>query len=119
MISSHWYSEESLALFDKKKIREPKINIRNAIELDSKKVSYSYGFRLCKKALNIAITNGSNKLIQENNNFSISNPYQYKGKGHLANKRSLLAIKNYNSTNIVSSNQDKILASGSKKKNKH
>ncbi|CAG8640956.1 12258_t:CDS:2, partial [Cetraspora pellucida] len=89
LISSCWYSEESLAIFEKiqgssvqviqnkdeplptstfqalERICEQETNIRNAIELDSKKVSYGCSLRLCKKALNIAIKNSSNNVLED------------------------------------------------------
>ncbi|CAG8792786.1 34590_t:CDS:2, partial [Racocetra persica] len=46
------------------RIRGHEINNRDAIKLDSKKVSYSRGLGLCKKALDIAITNSSNGALE-------------------------------------------------------
>ncbi|CAG8539090.1 27710_t:CDS:2, partial [Racocetra persica] len=46
------------------KIHGHEINNRDAVKLDSKKVSYSCGLGLCKKALDIAITNGSNGALE-------------------------------------------------------
>ncbi|CAG8666898.1 11416_t:CDS:2, partial [Racocetra fulgida] len=90
-----------------KRIRRPEINIRNVMELDSKKQVSAQNKNLSEQ-----------ELIQENDNLSISNPHQYKGKDYPANKRYLSAIENHNSMNIVLSNQNEILASRSKKKNK-
>ncbi|CAG8775320.1 25632_t:CDS:2, partial [Gigaspora rosea] len=112
-------------------------------ELNSKKVFYGRGLGICKKVLNIAITNGSNKALenilqqfidkqvlaqnknsseqelnQKNDNFSISNPHQHKGRGHPANKRFLIAIEGNKSKTASSSNQDETLELGSKKRNK-
>ncbi|CAB4445995.1 unnamed protein product [Rhizophagus irregularis] len=92
--------------------------------LDSKKEQYGRGLELCKKALNLAIENKSYQAFEEllqhfieaqtnildvitidqhNNMFSeaetvnIANLHQHKEKGRPANKRYLLAIKNYSS----------------------
>ncbi|CAG8650529.1 16147_t:CDS:2 [Dentiscutata erythropus] len=103
LIPSHWYSEKGLVVFDEnqessiqvvqnnnepiltsifqvlERIRRQKINVRHAIELDSKK---------------------------------------HKGRGHLANKRYLLAIENHNNNNVGSNNQDEDSESRPKKENK-
>ncbi|CAG8532253.1 17948_t:CDS:2, partial [Racocetra fulgida] len=125
------------------RIRGQEIDVRNVVELDSKKVSDGHGLGLCKMALNIAITNGSNKTLedilqqfideqisvqneniseqelnQENDEFSISNTHQHKSKGRPANKRYLMAIEENNSKNSSSSNQAETSELGSKKKNK-
>ncbi|CAG8619948.1 8542_t:CDS:2 [Gigaspora margarita] len=88
LIPSWWYSEKGLMASDNQgssvqvvqnkgeplptstfqvlqKIRGQEIDVRNAVELDLKKVSYSHSLGLCKKALNIAITNGSNKALED------------------------------------------------------
>lgn len=167
LIPSCWYSEEGLEIFDKnqepsvqlvqnedeqfptssfqvlQRIHGQEVNIRNAIKLDSKKVAYGHGLGLCKKALNMALTNGSNQVLenilqrfideqgllqsnnqseqelnQENDSFNISNPSQHKGKGRPANKRYLIAIEDYNNKNIGPSNQNVISESEPRKKNK-
>ncbi|CAG8437390.1 16626_t:CDS:2 [Dentiscutata heterogama] len=87
LIPLHWFSEEGLVVFDEnqessvqvvqndepiptntfqtlEKIRRQEINIRNAIKLDSKKVSYCCGLGLCKKALDIAVINGSHIVLE-------------------------------------------------------
>ncbi|GBC53442.2 uncharacterized protein OCT59_004039 [Rhizophagus irregularis] len=38
---------------------------KSAKQLNSKREFYGHGFGLCKKALNLAITNGSNKVFEE------------------------------------------------------
>ncbi|CAG8610979.1 9589_t:CDS:2, partial [Cetraspora pellucida] len=130
-----------------KRIRGQKVNSKIAVKSDSKKVSYGRGLGICKKALNIAIMNGTNKVLedllqhfineqvsaqssstasnlseqgigQEINSLIISNPSQHKGKGHPANKRYLSAIENQNNKLVRSNNQVEISESGSKKKNK-
>ncbi|CAG8775145.1 4267_t:CDS:1, partial [Gigaspora rosea] len=123
-------------------IREQEINVKNVMELDSKKVLYGRGLWLCKKALNIAVMNGFNTVLEnilqrfideqalaqnktvseqeldQAGSFTISNPSQHKGRGLPANKRYLLAIENYNSNNVSSNNQDEDSESRPKKKNK-
>ncbi|CAG8719078.1 17829_t:CDS:2, partial [Cetraspora pellucida] len=108
-----------------KRIRGQEVNSKIAVKSDSKKVSYGRELGICKKALNITIMNGINKVLedllqhfineqvlaqssstasnlseqgigQEINSFIISNPSQHKGKGHPANKRYLSAIENQN-----------------------
>ncbi|CAG8779965.1 11254_t:CDS:2 [Dentiscutata erythropus] len=130
------------------RIRKQEVNSRIAIESDSKRVFYSCGLGFCKKALNIAIANSSNKVLedilhqfineqtskqsnnnaaselseqgtsQEVDNFKISNPSQHKGRGHPANKRYLSAVENYDNKHVHSNNDINILESGAKKKNK-
>ncbi|CAG8787153.1 20129_t:CDS:2 [Gigaspora margarita] len=136
LISSRWYSEEGLEIFDKN--QEPSVQlVQNEGEqfpTNSKKVAYSHGLGFCKKALNKALTNGSNQVLenilqrfideqaelnQENDSFNISNPSQHKGKGRPANKRYLIAIEDYNNKNISSSIQNAILELEPIKKNKH
>ncbi|CAG8744904.1 1116_t:CDS:2, partial [Racocetra fulgida] len=97
------------------RIRGQEINVRNAVKLDSKKVVYGRGLGLCKKALNIAITNGSNKVLKDFLQRFIDEQVLLQSKGRPANKRYLTATEDYNSKNIRSSNQDE---SGQKKKNK-
>ncbi|CAG8779164.1 35573_t:CDS:2, partial [Racocetra persica] len=86
LIPSHWFSE-GLAMFDNdqessiqiiqnenkpptgtfqvlERIHGQEVISRVAVELESKKVFYSRGLGLCKKALNIAITNNSNKALE-------------------------------------------------------
>ncbi|RIB27777.1 hypothetical protein C2G38_2029108 [Gigaspora rosea] len=169
LIPSRWYSEKSITSYNGnqelsiqvvqsnikslptgtfevlERIREQEVNSRIAIESDLRKVFYGRGLGLCKKALNIAITNGSNTDIlhqfineqtsaQSNNNsasdlseqgtcqeivcFKISNHSQHKGRGRPANKRYLFAIKNYDNKRVCSDNNVDISESGSKKKNK-
>ncbi|CAG8472333.1 12934_t:CDS:2 [Cetraspora pellucida] len=89
LIPSYWYSEEGLVIFEKiqgssvqiiqnkdellstsilqalERIHRQETNIRNVMELDLKKVSYDHGLRLCKKALNIAIKNDSNNVLED------------------------------------------------------
>ncbi|CAG8700182.1 8450_t:CDS:2, partial [Gigaspora rosea] len=55
----NWYSEEAI-----ERICEQEINVKNVMELDSKKVLYGYGLRLCKMALDIAVMNGSNTVLE-------------------------------------------------------
>ncbi|CAG8660434.1 12466_t:CDS:2 [Gigaspora margarita] len=149
LISLNWYSEEGLEVFDKnqkssvqmvqndakpiqtstfqalKRICGQEINVKNVMELDSKKVLYGRGLGFCKKALDIAVMNMSvqNKTVSEqeldqDGNFTISNLSQHKGRGHPANKRYLSAIENHNSNNVSSNNQDEDSKSRPKKKNK-
>ncbi|CAG8687165.1 5621_t:CDS:2, partial [Scutellospora calospora] len=47
------------------RIRRQEVNSKIAIKLDSKKVSYSHGLEICKKALNITIMNGTNKVLED------------------------------------------------------
>ncbi|CAG8558431.1 14525_t:CDS:2 [Cetraspora pellucida] len=89
LIPFRWYSEEGIALFDKdqeltiqlvqskskslptvtfetlKRICGQEVNSKIAVESDSKKVSYSCGLGICKKALNIAIMNNTNKVLED------------------------------------------------------
>ncbi|RIB20310.1 hypothetical protein C2G38_2035363 [Gigaspora rosea] len=164
LIPSHWYSEEGLVVFDKnqelsvqvvqnnnepiqtstfqalERICGQEINVRNVMELDSKKVLYGRGLGLCKKALNIAVMNGSNTVLEnilqrfineqasvqnktvseqeldQAGSFAISNPSQHKSRGRPANKRYLLAIENHNSNNVSSNNQDEDSESRPKRK---
>ncbi|CAG8731399.1 24568_t:CDS:2 [Cetraspora pellucida] len=44
---------------------EHKVNNRDIVKLDSKKVSYFHSFGLCKKALDMAIMSGSNKVLKD------------------------------------------------------
>ncbi|CAG8709918.1 1259_t:CDS:2 [Cetraspora pellucida] len=82
------------------KIYEQDIDIRNAVKLESKKVSYSHSLELCKKALNIALINNFNIDLEDILQQFIDE--QHRGKSCSANKRYLLATKNYNSKNIDS-----------------
>ncbi|CAG8841559.1 32757_t:CDS:2, partial [Gigaspora margarita] len=124
LIPSCWYSDEGLLVFDEdqesirvvqsydnliststfqalEKIRGQKINNKVAVKSDSKKVSYGRGLGICKKALNLAIMNGTNKGSgQEIEDINISNPFQHKGRGRLANKRYLSAIENHDTKRI-------------------
>ncbi|CAG8517288.1 10550_t:CDS:2 [Scutellospora calospora] len=171
LIPSRWYSNESITSFDSdqelsiqlvqskgkllptiifevlERIREQEVNSKIAVKLDSKKVSYGHGLGICKKALNIAIMNSTNKVLedllqhfideqvsaqssdtasnlseqgigQEINSLIISNPSQHKGKGCPTNKRYLSAIENLDNKLVRSNNQDEISEFGSKKKNK-
>ncbi|RIB04129.1 hypothetical protein C2G38_2048703 [Gigaspora rosea] len=172
LIPSRWYSEKSITSYDGdqelsiqivqsnikslptgtfevlERICGQEVNSRIAVESDSRKVFYGRGLGLCKKALNIAITNGSNTVLedilhqfineqtsaQSNNNsasdlseqgtcqeidsFKISNPSQHKGRGRPANKRYLSAIENYDNKRVCSDNNVDISKSGLKKKNK-
>ncbi|CAG8471058.1 13533_t:CDS:2, partial [Racocetra persica] len=129
------------------RIHDQEVNNRVAVELESKKVSYCRSLGFCKKALNIAITNDSNKALenflqqfideqilsqcqntyepsvqeldQRTNDLKISDPLQHKGKGHPANKRYLSANENHDIKNVGLNHQDdETLESGSMKKNK-
>ncbi|CAG8500400.1 16358_t:CDS:2 [Racocetra persica] len=139
LIPFRWYSGEGLLIFDTsqelsiqvikdnnrplqtetfqvlEKIRGQEINNRDAIKSDSKKATYSRGLELCKKALDMAMMSSSNGVLKE---FMISNPIQYKDKGHPSSKRYLLAIENHGTKNACSNNQNETV-SGSMKKNKH
>ncbi|CAG8673470.1 24933_t:CDS:2, partial [Gigaspora rosea] len=127
LIPSRWYSEEGLEIFDKN--QEPSVQL---VQNENEQFSTSsfqvlQRIRGQEKALNMAPTNGSNQVLenilqrfideqgllqsnnqsgqelnQENDSFNISNPSQHKGKGHLANKRYLIAIEDYNNKNISS-----------------
>ncbi|CAB5378987.1 unnamed protein product [Rhizophagus irregularis] len=113
---------------------------KSAKQLNSKREFYGHGLGLYKKALNLAITNGSNKIfeellqdfikqqlsIQNENNeqieheidvSKISNPARYKGKSRPANKRYLLSIENHFKKYANSSSQDENVER-LKKKNK-
>ncbi|CAG8581282.1 8481_t:CDS:2, partial [Gigaspora rosea] len=48
---------------------------------------------------------------------NISNPFQYKVRQRIANKRYLSAIENHNTKHIQLTNQDELSETGSKKKN--
>ncbi|CAB5217377.1 hypothetical protein RhiirA5_433869 [Rhizophagus irregularis] len=96
---------------------------KSAKQLNSKREFYGHDLELCKKALNLAITNSSNK--NENNKqieheidiSKISNPARYKGKSRPANKRYLLFIENHFKKYANSSSQDENVER-LKKKNK-
>ncbi|CAG8565071.1 9118_t:CDS:2, partial [Cetraspora pellucida] len=134
------YFKEGLVTFNEsQELFIQDINSKVTVKLNLKKASYGCGLRLCKKALDIAITNNSNKALEDllqqfiNEQIStlcqntcepseqqldyvkISNLLQHKDKRWPANKRYLSAIENYNIKNIGSSNQDKTLLT---KKNK-
>ncbi|CAG8738774.1 1911_t:CDS:2, partial [Ambispora leptoticha] len=47
------------------KICEQEINNKAAVDSDSKKVLYGHGLGICKKALNLAIMNGTNKALED------------------------------------------------------
>lgn len=145
LIPSRWYSEEGLIaterVFEKSiqlsqngEQQEPTgtFLIMNAIRgqdvysgsvkhLDLKKEQYGRGLGLCKKALNLAIENKSNHILEELlqqfieaqmdtqsmqaqdrtlidqhdiSSEDIANPLQHKGKGRPNNKRFLSAIEN-------------------------
>ncbi|CAG8723458.1 8915_t:CDS:2, partial [Racocetra persica] len=88
LIPSCWYLEESLAILDEnqessiqvvrnedsqifirmfqtlEKIHRQDVDNKIAVKLDSKKVSYGHGLRLCKKVLDLVITNGTNKAFK-------------------------------------------------------
>ncbi|CAG8620386.1 17809_t:CDS:2, partial [Racocetra fulgida] len=81
------------------RIYRQEIDIKNIVELDLKKVSYGRGLRLCKKALNIVITNGSNKTLEDILQQFIDK--QISGKDHSANKRYLTMIEENNSKIVV------------------
>ncbi|CAG8795101.1 24919_t:CDS:2, partial [Racocetra persica] len=105
------------------RICRQEIDIRNIVKLDSKKVSYSRGLGLCKKALNIAITNGSNKTLENilqqfiDKQISVQNKNIFEQKLNPENNE--FTIEKNNSKNSSSSNQAEISELGSKKKNKH
>ncbi|CAG8763260.1 13520_t:CDS:2, partial [Dentiscutata erythropus] len=100
------------------------VNNQDAVKLDSKKAAYSRGLGLCKKALDVAIINSSNRSLEgllqrfideqvsnqkntqelSEQEFMISNPLQHKGKGRSSNKRCLLAIENHDTKNVCSNN---------------
>ncbi|PKY46361.1 hypothetical protein RhiirA4_461206 [Rhizophagus irregularis] len=62
LINSYWYSKECLMLIDKRQEFPIKIIEDKVIPISE---FYGYGLEFYKKALNLAITNGSNK--NENN----------------------------------------------------
>ncbi|CAG8661657.1 21747_t:CDS:2, partial [Gigaspora rosea] len=130
LIPSCWYSDEGLLVFDKdqelsiwfvqsddnqistgtfqalEKIRRQEINNKFAVESDSKKVSYGRGLGICKKALNLAIINGTNKVLED-----------------LLQKFIIEQISTHNNTASEQSqqgsdqeNKDELSESGSKKK---
>ncbi|CAG8833815.1 38879_t:CDS:2, partial [Gigaspora margarita] len=133
LISSYWYSNKGLLVFneDQEFIRVVQIVVKS----DSKKVSYRHGLEICKKALNLVITNSMNKGLEDllqkfiNNQISKHNTaseqsqqgsgQEIEGRGRLANKRYLSAVENHDTKCIQLSNQDKLLESETKKKNKH
>ncbi|CAG8801219.1 16968_t:CDS:2, partial [Racocetra persica] len=98
-----YLTQNLLALQRKQILERQEINNRDAIKSNSKKATYSHSLGLCKKTLNIAMMSSSNGVLEE---FMISNPIQYKGKGCPSSKRYLSAIENYNTKNACSNNQN-------------
>ncbi|RIB09588.1 hypothetical protein C2G38_2044192 [Gigaspora rosea] len=110
------------------RIREQNVTNSVSAKSSSKKASYGHGLGLCKKALDIAITNGSNQILedllqqfiseqvltqskstqelsgqeldQEIDNLNISDPFQHKGRGRPTNKRYLSSIENHDTKNV-------------------
>ncbi|CAG8560827.1 21445_t:CDS:2, partial [Rhizophagus irregularis] len=62
LINSYWYSKEGLMLIDKRQEFPIKLIEDKVIPISE---FYGYGLELCKKALNLAITNGSNKVFEK------------------------------------------------------
>ncbi|CAG8481463.1 1803_t:CDS:2 [Dentiscutata heterogama] len=142
LIPLRWFSEEGLVVFDKnqelsvqvvqndepiptstfqilERIHGQEINVRNAIKLDSKKVSYENILqRFIEEQASVQNKNVSEPELNQDGSFKISNPSQHKGRGRPANKRYLSAIENHNSNNVSSNNQNEDSESRPKKKNK-
>ncbi|CAG8796021.1 32539_t:CDS:2, partial [Gigaspora margarita] len=67
-VNEIWENEDKLSLTKSfqilEKIRGQQVTDSISAESSSKKASYGHGLGLCKKALDIAIANGSNQILE-------------------------------------------------------
>ncbi|CAG8781029.1 699_t:CDS:2, partial [Gigaspora rosea] len=82
---------------------------------------YGHGFGICKKALNLVITNSTNKVLEDLLQQFINDqiPTYNNTASEQPQQEIFVAIENHNTKHVRLSNQDEVSEFGLKKKNKH